>query len=73
MLETQLEILKQMVGNMSFFALPAIITGANKEETIHPAEIAGFLIFFCAWLFEATADVQKRRFMNKCLEEGKTN
>ena len=72
-LETQIEILKQCIANISFSALPAFIIASNPKETFSLLEYTGLVIALAALAFETIADVQKNNFLTAMKKTGKKN
>lgn len=62
-LEVQIEIVKQLVGNISCIMVPALALGFDKTEGPYALEVLGLLIAGGAWTFESLADVQKLNFI----------
>jgi len=72
-LETQIEILKQCIANISFSAIPAFVIGFNSAETFSIFEFVGFGVTLSALLFETVADVQKNNFLVAMKKSGQKN
>ncbi|MBT6178753.1 MAG: DUF1295 domain-containing protein [Deltaproteobacteria bacterium] len=62
-LETQIEILKQCIANISFSALPAFIIASNQSTSFSALELIGLGVSFAALGFETVADLQKNQFL----------
>jgi len=56
-LEVQIEIIKQLVANISCMLIPALALGFDKTEGPYVLEVIGLLICGGAWTFESIADV----------------
>ena len=72
-LETQIEILKQCIANMSFSALPAFIIASNQTGQFSILEFIGLGVTLGALIFETVADVQKNNFLVAMKKAGKKN
>lgn len=70
MLAAQSEVIAQGAFNASFLAYPAFIVGANSTPAIHVVEFVGLAVWVFAFLFEETADRQKRGFIREQLNAG---
>ena len=62
-LETQIEILKQCIANISFSAMPAFVIAFNPTEGLLLWEVVGLGVTLAALAFESVADVQKNNFL----------
>jgi steroid 5-alpha reductase family enzyme len=56
------EVAFQGVANMSVLALPAIVQASNPSPSLAALEIAAYVLWIAAFVFEFTADAQKMRF-----------
>ena len=72
-LETQIEILKQCIANISFSALPAFIIASNSSDSLSALEFIGLGIAFGALTFETVADLQKNNFLLEMKKSGQKN
>ncbi|MEL7448912.1 MAG: DUF1295 domain-containing protein [Pseudomonadota bacterium] len=63
MLAAQAEVIAQGAFNASFLSFPAFIIASNPSTTVGPLELAGLVVWLGAFLFEETADRQKRLFI----------
>ena len=72
-IETQVEILKQCVANISFSALPAFVIAFNPSIGFSPWELVGFSLTFAALSFESVADWQKNKFLVAMKKAGLKN
>lgn len=72
-LETQIEILKQCIANISFSALPAFVIASNTSDTFSFLEFLGLGIAFAALAFETVADIQKNQFLLEMKKSGQRN
>ena len=72
-LETQIEILKQCIANISFAALPALIIACNPSDQFSILEYMGLAMAMAALAFETTADIQKNNFLVAMKKAGKKN
>lgn len=59
------EILAQGFANITVLALPGFMMAINPSHEILNWEIAGIIVWGCAYLFESIADLQKLNFMLK--------
>ena len=71
--ELQVEVFKQAYANMALCVLPALLIGFYESDKIHPVEIVGFVWTVLSYIWEHTADLQKKKFLAKCQAEGVTN
>lgn len=69
----QVEVISQGMANMSFLAFPAFIIASNPNAPVHMLEIIGLALWLFAFLFEHTADLQKRRFIKRMKDKGLQN
>ncbi|AVP96518.1 hypothetical protein C7S18_04585 [Ahniella affigens] len=58
----QYEIAVQAMANMSFLAMPALLITADPEPAFGAIHGAAALLWFGAYVFESTADWQKRQY-----------
>ena len=72
-LETQIEILKQCIANISFSAMPAFVIAFNPTEALSAWEVVGLGVTLAALVFESVADVQKNKFLVAMKKEGRKN
>ena len=72
-LETQIEILKQCIANISFSALPAFIIASNQSTSFSAFELIGLGVSFAALGFETVADLQKNQFLLDMKKSGQRN
>ena len=73
MLAAQVEVTAQGAFNATFLAYPALIIAANPSPAISALEWIGLAIWAAAFLFEETADRQKRQFIRAQQEAGLQN
>jgi steroid 5-alpha reductase family enzyme len=66
----QIEALWQGIANASFLGLPAIVIASNSNPTISSFEIAGLIIWACAFAMETVADRQKFGFLRQMKRAG---
>ena len=71
--ELQVEVFKQAYANMALNVLPALLIGFYSSEEIHPCEIVGFVWTVLAYVWEHTADLQKKKFIRECSARGVEN
>ena len=58
----QYEIAVQAMANMSFLAMPALLIVADPKTAFTPWHAACVALWLAAYVFESTADWQKRRY-----------
>lgn len=59
------EVMAQGMANASVLAIPGFMLAVNGQAALHPLEVAGVLVWLCAYLVESTADAQKMQFVAK--------
>ena len=58
----QYEIAVQAMANLSFLAMPALLIAADPQPAFTPWHAACVALWLAAYVFESTADWQKRRY-----------
>lgn len=71
MLAIQVDALMQGMANASFLAFPAIVISFNQSSEYSLWELAGLVLWVCAFIFENIADKQKNAFMRDMKRQGK--
>ena len=71
--ETQVEILKQCIANVSFSAMPALVMAFNPTDSLSVLEYIGLVVTLFALGFETLADVQKNNFLVAMKKAGLKN
>ncbi|MEM9173323.1 MAG: DUF1295 domain-containing protein [Pseudomonadota bacterium] len=70
MLAAQAEVIAQGAFNASFLAYPILIIASNPSAQISLFEYVGLLVWLLSFIFEETADRQKRRFVARQKRDG---
>ncbi|MEM9669435.1 MAG: DUF1295 domain-containing protein [Pseudomonadota bacterium] len=73
MLAAQVEVIVQGAFNATFLAYPAFIIASNPSPVISVFEWIGLAVWFSAFVFEETADRQKRQFIRRQKDAGIRN
>ncbi len=63
MLKAQHDTFQQCVANSIVLAAPVLIAACNTKPELSLVEVAGWAIWICAWVYENTADRQKKKFV----------
>ncbi len=69
----QKDVFFQAAANSSFLALPLYLQTHNKNPSLSGLEYLGYIMWALAFVFESTADKQKKAFAAKSKAQGKVN
>lgn len=72
-LAMQIDALSQGLANASFLSIPAFLIGWYSDPNISMLEIVGLVVWVLAYTMEATADMQKLKFLKRMSAQGKKN
>ena len=69
-LSIQVEIMMQGTANMSFLAVPAIVSTGNSSQSFGIFAAVGLAVWILSYVLESVADTQKKRFGAECARAG---